>query len=86
MSRTGGGSRPGVRCGLGDDADVPRLAGHAADRPGLLQCLEVVLRGTHALEPEGACDLGLRRRDAITFDVLGNHGQDRLLGIGQVHG
>jgi len=46
----------------------------------------VVLRRAHPLEAEGAGDLGLRRRHALRIDALGDHLQDRLLGLGQVHG
>jgi hypothetical protein len=61
---------------------MPRgLAGNAADRAGLLQRLEVVLRRAHALEAEGGGDLSLRGRHAVGLHPLGDQGQDAALGL-----
>lgn len=74
-----------MRSGAGKP-DTTRLARHATDGAGLLQRLQMVLRGAHALEAECPRDLGLRGRYAIGLDPLGDEGEDCLLGIGQVHG
>jgi len=45
----------------------------------------VVLGRAHALEAEGMGDLDLGRRHAVGLNALGDHGQDGLLGVGDVH-
>ncbi len=69
-----------------DQPDAAGLARDATDRPGLLQRFQMVLGGADALEAERTGDFGLRRRCAIGLYTLGDQLQDRLLGIGQVHG
>ena len=63
-----------------------RLPRPALDRARGLQRLEVVLRRAYALEAEGAGDFGLRGRETVGLDALGEEGEDLALGVGQIHG
>jgi len=65
--------------------DGPGATRHALDRAGLFQCFEVVLGRPHAAEAHGSGDLGLRRRNALGLDALGDQGEDGALGVGDVH-
>jgi hypothetical protein len=81
------GGPHGLRLGLRPaEADAARPARQAFDRAGLLEDVEVVLRGADAPESQGLGDLGLRGRHALGLDAPGDQVEDGLLGIAEDRG